>query len=602
MFQKKILTLLFSIFWVTLAIGQFQHGIAINYLLRVDTSDLSGYDIEMHIRNAPKTFHVAMATHHEYDDGYWKFVENFRLQNQTPANNFIREDSALWRILVSNNTAIIKYRIHLPAYFQKQRPAWKPFLSSTGGLVGDMHSFMYVVEQPNTPSHITFKIPESWEIATGLRSTKNSKIFYAQNAQTLLDCPALIGKFESWKFTVRQIPHTIVYWPLPGAAQFNKLILVNNIKKITLQTIKLFDTIPYTDYTFLLQDGAYAALEHTNSVTIGIPAETFYRDTVDTNQEIAHEYFHAWNLMSLHPAEYSVLNYGPQEKAAGVWWSEGLSVFYADLLLRRAGLATYDTTRIGHLEKLIERYFSNPGNAKISPEKASLESNAQPGGLGDYNVSVHLQGEVAGAMIDFIIRDATGGKQTIDDAMRKLFNKYSGSKGFYSKNIEQAINNICKCDIHSFFENYIYNAGSMDFNRYLKLIGQQVNVTLKPATNANGKLSPDWQINIYHPAADTGFNILLFNPESCWAKSGLHTNDKVVSINDLPVLNTQTFRNIQRNLQVGDTVNFGVKRGPGIKKIMVIVTGYNEPVAQITFLKNASLKQRKLFADWIKTQ
>lgn len=569
----------------------------INYVLIIDTSDLSGYDVEMHIQNAPKIFHLAMATHHEYDDRYWRFIENFNTQSSQQIN-FVREDSALWKITYSGKDAAIKYRIHLPGSNISQRPAWLPFLSSTGGLVGSMHSFMYLVEQPNISCNVTFQLPQGWQIATGLQSTNNDKTFYTANAKELLDCPAMVGKFQSWNFLVRGVPHKIVYWWLPNATMFDTSLLVNNIKKIVPQVVKLFDTIPYKNYVFLLQDGAYAALEHSNSVTIGLPGATFERDIQEMNSEIAHEFFHAWNLMRLRPAEYSELNYGPKEKASGLWWSEGLSIFYTDVLLRRAKFPVEDSTRIIHLEKLIESYFSNSGNAKISPEKASLESNAAPGGLGNYSVSVHFQGEVLGAIIDLIIRDATNGKRTIDDVMRKMFRRFSRVKGFYGKDIEQTVKEICGCDVHSFFQSYVYNANTMDFSRYLKLIGQQVNVTWKPAVDDNGKPMADYHMYIDRLVGDSNFIIVITDPQSCWGKADLHTGDKIISINNMPVTNSRAFRNIQRTMQVGDKVSITVSRKSVIKKIDIIVTGFYVPVAHITSIKNITTKQEQIFSAW----
>lgn len=596
MFSKKFTTLVYLLCFNTFLFAQQAPKTIINYILRIDTSDLSGYDVEMHIQNPPKSFHLAMATHKEYDDRYWRFAEYFTVESKQKIN-FIREDSALWKIISPGKDATIKYRIHLPAS-NGQRPVWRPFLSATGGLVGDLHSFMYMVEQLHTPSHITVQLPQNWKIATGLTTTNDPTIFYAPSSKALMDCPVMIGKFYSWNFTVKGVPHQIVYWPLPNAISFDTSLLINNVKKIVTQTVKLFDIMPYKKYIFLFQDDAYGALEHSNSVTVGIPSINFQRDIVDMNQEIAHEYFHTWNLMALRPAEYSELNYGPQEKAGGLWWSEGMSIFYSDLLLRRSGIATYDSTRTIHLEKLIERYFSNPGNAKISPVKSSLESNAPPGGLGDYSVSVHLQGEVVGAMLDLITRDATNGEYSIDNVMRKMFYRFPEKKGFYSADIEKAVKDICGCDVHFFFEKYVYNANEIDFNKYLKLIGRQVNVTWKQATDESGKPMPDYQMNIYKPVGDTGFNILIFNAESCWAKAGLHTNDKVISINDMPVTGQQTWRNIVRNLKIGDNIKFIIKRNQVIKEIIVNVTGRTVATAQITALVNITTKQQKIFTAW----
>src|SRR5687767_2083787 len=52
----------------------------VSYSLRIDAADLSGFDVEMRVRNAPDTFRVAMAAHPEYDDRYWRFVEGLRVE------------------------------------------------------------------------------------------------------------------------------------------------------------------------------------------------------------------------------------------------------------------------------------------------------------------------------------------------------------------------------------------------------------------------------------------------------------------------------------------------------------------------------------------
>jgi predicted metalloprotease with PDZ domain len=103
-------------------------------------------------------------------------------------------------------------------------------------------------------------------------------------------------------------------------------------------------------------------------------------------------------------------------------------LFYADLLLRWGRLQVYDSSRIDHLETLLKRYFNSPGHYKISAEKVSEAAYGETGMLGDYNASTHGQGEVIGSMLDIIVRNATNGRRTMDDMMRKMMEKYSGEK------------------------------------------------------------------------------------------------------------------------------------------------------------------------------
>ena len=49
----------------------------VDYLLTVDSTDLSSFAVEMKIRNIADTFRVAMVAHPEYDDRYWQYVGDF---------------------------------------------------------------------------------------------------------------------------------------------------------------------------------------------------------------------------------------------------------------------------------------------------------------------------------------------------------------------------------------------------------------------------------------------------------------------------------------------------------------------------------------------
>src|SRR5204862_3450522 len=120
---------------------------------------------------------------------------------------------------------------------------------------------------------------------------------------------------------------------------------VNDIKKIVEQASALFHGLPYREYLILLRDSAYGALEHSNCVTLGAPALELEKDLLPTILEIAHEYFHAWNIVRIRPAEYGDVSYKTPPLSRGLWWSEGLTMLYADLLSRRAGLPMYDSSR-----------------------------------------------------------------------------------------------------------------------------------------------------------------------------------------------------------------------------------------------------------------
>ena len=204
--------------------------------------------------------------------------------------------------------------------------------------------------------------------------------------------------------------------------------------------------------------------------------------------------------MRIRPAEYRSVDYRTQPPTAGLWFSEGLSMFYADLLLRRAGLPTFDSTRIAHLERLITSYLANPGNQRFSAEQvARVAYNTAPGALGDYDASTHLQGELLGTLLDLIVRDASRGKRSMDHVMRAMLERFSGEQGFVGRDIERTIAAVCGCDVRGFFRGYVTGGTPLDFNRYLALAGLRARVSWTPAQSADHQPAPDLRIRAWMP-------------------------------------------------------------------------------------------------------
>jgi predicted metalloprotease with PDZ domain len=571
----------------------------INYVLTVNSFDTSVFTIEMNIRNVPDTFRVAMVSHPEYDDRYWRYVQDFSADAKRGKGEVRREDSALWRVTTNGNEASLHYKIRLPALQDQFRSSWKAFLTPTGGLVGGPHSFMYVVGATLTPAYVNLNIPAGWEITTGLTATIDSKTFFAPSVNILIDDPIFIGKMKNWSFSVDGVPHRVVYWSLPNAKEFDTTKLVSGIKKIVEQATTLFGRLPYRDYSFMLQDGAFGALEHNNSVTVGAPSARLAENAWDVLPELAHEYFHTWNLMRIHPVEYADVSYKTPPLSRGLWFSEGLTIFYSDLLMRRAGLPTFDSTRIVHLQNLIRRYLQTPAYIKYSAEEISLASYGPPGMLGDYSGSTHLQGEVLGTILDFVIRDATNGRKSMDDVMRKMMEKFSGETGFTSTGIEQIVKEVCGCNVHQFFLDHVFGRKQIDFNKWLKLLGLQSTFQWKNVLSPDGKASPDLRVYSWQKPGENFIRLGITNPTSCWAKAGLHTGDKLISVNGTIIGGARDLRQLIRDVKVGDTVKMEVEKPNGHSKVTVVIAGYLQPEVHISRLRASTEKETRLFNQWM---
>ena len=567
----------------------------INYTLEVDSTNLYFIKVEMKIRNVPDIFRVAMFVHPEYDDRFYRFIEDLK----TDGGAIQRLENTLWKVNAVNRQVVIHYKIHLPQD-RKPRAAWRPFLSSTGGLIGGPQCYMYVVGSALAPSYVHLKLPAGWQTATGLESTLDPLTFFAPTADVLFDCPILIGKLQQWNFDVDGVPHKISYWPSQHFKPFDTIALVSDIQKLVQQAKQIFGRLPYRDYSFLFQDDAYGALEHASSVTIGLPGEDFAKNRKEYISEIAHEYFHTWNIVRIRPAEYGDVGYTKPALSKGLWWSEGLTMFYADVLLRRAGIIT--SRRTEHLQNLIARYFNNPGNYKLSAENVSMSAYASPGFSGDYDGSTHLQGELIGTMLDIFIRDARDGRKSIDDVMGKMMEHFSGSKGFTGNDIEKLIEEVSGKTVHSFFEDHIRGNKVIDFNKYLQLIGLNSEINWADAKSEDGNNLPDTRVFAYQSPDQKQILIGITNPQSSWGKAGLHTGDEVLSLNDSAIKTPADFYTPIRAAKIGDRFTVIIKRKGQTIPINIIMREYKIALATIKQIEQLTTKQKRLFQQWEEAQ
>jgi predicted metalloprotease with PDZ domain len=516
---------------------------SLSYRIHVDVADLSGFDIEMRVRGTGNTVRIAMASHPEYDDRYWRYVENLTAESRGAALKVTREEDALWRVDASGSDLSVKYRIHLLPQTAPTRSAWKPFLSPTGGLIGDLHSLMYVVGAASIPTRVTLDIPAGWAIASGLDATTHDpRTFTASSVELLLDSPIIIGQFQRWDFTVKGVPHHVVYLPQPNGTAFDTLSFIDGIRKLVNEAFKIFGKAPYHSYTFLYQDGALGALEHLNSV-IGARSQNLAQALTGVFETTAHEYFHPWNLMHVRPVERVGLRYRPADATGELWWSEGVTIYFSDLLLRRAKLPTFYPTRVAHLETYIAAYLLTPGYSRISAERASRAAD-NPLALGDDYAETHLQGYLLGAMLDLMIHEQTRGRRSLDDVMRTLSDRFTPQRGITGRDIKYAVHEVCACDAHTFFEAYVRGGRPMDFDHYLRGIGLRTQVSWSPAVGSDGKPEPDLRVSAFNADGDSALKIRITNPGSVWGRASLHTGDRVVSIDGSPRRNLRGFQDM----------------------------------------------------------
>jgi len=283
---------------------------------------------------------------------------------------------------------------------------------------------------------------------------------------------------------------------------------------------------------------------------------------------------------------------------AAVSLKKRLTIFYADLLMRRSRRMTTRSTRITHLEMAMARYWNTTGHTRFSAEDISrVAYNAGPDALGDYSASVHLIGELLGAMLDLRIREASGGTGSMDDVMRKM-NAQFGGKGFTSANIRTAAEEVCRCDTANLFETSVFHAGAIDFDHYLGTIGLRSRITREPSLDQNGSPLRDVRMFAYTRPGEDSLRLVITDPGNAWGRAGLHTNDVLLTLNGAQVGNWPALRAAMAGFALGDTVSLRIHRAGEDRVIAVPVVGYDHPVVHLESVPGASEAALRLRRLW----
>jgi predicted metalloprotease with PDZ domain len=217
---------------------------------------------------------------------------------------------------------------------------------------------------------------------------------------------------------------------------------------------------------------------------------------------------------------------------------------------------------------------------------------------GDYEANYYVQGRLIGTALDLIIADSTSRRRGLDDLMRALYSKFAMKRGFNTTDVEQSASGICHCEMRSFFDQHVRNPRRLDFNDYLGSIGYRVLVDTIPAADTLGTPSPDLRIWVYPPRTGGRMRVMISDPSSVWAKSGLHTGMELVTFNGAQIDSFPEFRRAIRNVKLGDVVPVNVLQAGKLSRVTVHVTGYVRPRVRVVDTPNitpAQLARRRLW-------
>ena len=354
-------------------------------------------------------------------------------------------DKSSWDIACTAGRPLtITYEVY--ARDNSVRAAW---LDSHRGFFNGTSVLLRVHGLEDTAHEVEVRAPagaRDWELATAMPAvqvdTRGFGRYRAANYDEAVDHPFELGPFWSGKFKAGGVAHRLVVAGAPAAFDGDRLL--RDTKKICETAIAFWHGTqrpPHRQYVFMLNvvDDGYGGLEHRASTALICGRRDLPRHGAPTEAAkvgdgyvtllglISHEYFHTWNVKRMRPAEFARYDYTQENYTRLLWFFEGFTSYYDDLLLRRAGLID-DAGYLKLLTQTANQVLQAPGRKAQSVAQASFDAWTRyyrpDENTPNSTISYYSKGALVALCLDLTLRQA--GEGTLDDVMRSLWQRTHG--------------------------------------------------------------------------------------------------------------------------------------------------------------------------------
>jgi len=320
------------------------------------------------------------------------------------------------------------------------------FLDANRAFFNGTSVFLRVHGREAEPHRVELRaLPKGWQVATALpvlkADARGQGRYEAADYDELADHPVELGAFWRGTFKAAGIAHEFV---VAGALpDFDGDRLLADARRICEAEIAFWHGKKksfFKRYVFMLNavDDGYGGLEHRASTALiaarrDLPqrGKTELKDMTEGYVTllglISHEYFHTWNVKRLRPAEFTRYDYTQENYTELLWFFEGFTSYYDDLLLLRGGLID-EARYLKLVAKTLTGVLGMPGRQVQSVAQASFDAWVKyyraDENTPNATISYYTKGSLVALALDLTLR--AEGQGSLDDVMRLLWERSTG--------------------------------------------------------------------------------------------------------------------------------------------------------------------------------
>jgi predicted metalloprotease with PDZ domain len=503
-----------------------------------------------------------------------------------------------WRVTTNGaKTVWVRYRVY--AHEMTVRTNW---VDDELAMINGAPTFITLVESPSRRAHdVRLVLPPVWTKSfSGMTPGLGENTYVAPDYDTLVDSPIVAGSPSVYEFSVRGKPHYLVNFRERGV--WNGPQAAADLAMIADAVARFWGDVPFDRYYFLNVIGSVAnGLEHGNSTLLNIPLDATRSrgGYLEWLSLASHEYFHAWNVKRLRPVELRPFDYENEVYTRSLWFVEGLTDYYADLFLVRAGVATREEY-LDTLSAQVRSLQTTPGRLEQSVEAASYDAWIKyyrpDENTPNTAISYYVKGAVIGFLLDAHIRRLTDGAKSLDDTMLLMRSRYSGEKGFSREDVRAVVAEVVGTahagDIRAWMARALETTAELDHTDALAWFG----LRMTPPASA-----PRAYLGVTTRTENGKIIIAGIRRGSPAAAAGMSLLDEIVAIDGEPLAAGQLVQRLER-LSPGSKVTLAITRRDESRTMDIVLATDPGHGWQFSVSPDATPMQSEHLDAWLKQQ
>lgn len=523
---------------------------------------------------------------------YARYVRHFGAKNAQGQPLFWdRLDKDTWRVVTGRSGVVT-------AEFDYLADTIDLSLARIAGDFGQFlgtNVFLYEERHLERPAEVRFTLPAGWQVTTALKGSGTGP-YTAPNYHELADAQTFVGKYSLDSVQVDGKSVRIAVWPVDAYTTAVQGNMRAAVEKIAKSENGLFGGPPYEHYTVFFNVirepiNFGGGLEHSASQFDIMPQGAF-ADALGNFGDfmvplMSHEYFHLFNVKRIRPAEMWPYDYHAEQYTPLLWWSEGVTDYYADLTNIRSRLWT--------TQQFLENAAQDMQQVETAPEPWSEEDGSVATWIHEVFVNssqlYYPKGALTGMLLDVAIRDATDNRKSLDDVTRALYTRfYQRRKGFTTADLLGLLREAGMPDVDGFYQRYINGREPLPYETVFAKAG----IAVARQTQSSPFLGLNAQ-----PGDSSKLVVQGVVPGSAAEAAGLEPGDVLLKVGEIETRPDEDWRVKFRDRyrgQAGAPLEIGVTRAGRALSLSTTVRERTLVSFTLTPAPSPSAKQAKIWS------